>query len=328
MERKEIALSEIGGFRMGHAQDEEAVTGCTVLLFDECAAAGIDIRGGGPASRETPLLNPLADARGIHALLLSGGSAFGLDAAGGVMRYLEERGIGFDVGVTKVPLVCQSCVFDLVIGKTQIRPDAQMAYLACEKAERQMQEEGCVGAGMGCTVGKYRGREYAMKSGIGMYAVKVGNVKVGAVAAVNALGDIFDIDTGEEIAGMLNKTKDGFASTEEEMYKDAAGIPNLFTGNTTIGAILTNGAFTKTQMNKIAAMAHNGYARTIRPVHTTADGDSIYAVSVGKERADLNVVGTLAAYVMGKAVNRAVLAAKETDGYVCAAQIKKRRRNQ
>ncbi len=324
MEKKEIPISDIGGFQIGHAQNEAAATGCTVLLFDECAPTGIDIRGGGPASRETPLLNPLADSAGIHALLLSGGSAFGLDAAGGVMRYLEERGIGFDVGVTKVPLVCQSCVFDLVIGSTQIRPDADMAYEACRHAKRDMQEEGCIGAGMGCTVGKYRGKEWAMKSGIGTYAVQVGEVKVGAIVAVNALGDIFDIDTGEQIAGMLNKTKDGFLSTEEEMYRDAAGIRNLFTGNTTIGAILTNGLFTKAQMNKIASMAHNGYARTIRPVHTTADGDSIYAVSVGKERADLNVVGTLASYVMGKAINRAIWAAKETDGYFCAAQIREK----
>ncbi len=324
MERKEIPICDIGGFRIGHAHNEKAATGCTVILFEECAPAGVDIRGGGPASRETPLLSPLADAQGIHALLLSGGSAFGLDAAGGVMRYLEERDIGFDTGVTKVPLVCQSCLFDLVIGSTQIRPDADMAYEACEHAAKTPPQEGCAGAGMGCTVGKYRGKERAMKSGIGTYAVQIGEIKVGAVAAVNALGDIFDIDTGEQIAGMLNDTKDGFRSTEEEMYRDAGRARSLFSGNTTIGAILTNGRFTKAQMNKIASMAHNGYARTIRPVHTTADGDSIYAVSVGHEKADLNAVGTLAAYVMGKAVNRAVWAAKETDGYLCAAQIKER----
>lgn len=325
MEKREISISEIGGFRIGHAQDRDGVTGCTVLLFDECVPAGVDIRGGGPASRETPLLHPLADAKGIHAVLLSGGSAFGLDAAGGVMRYLEERGIGFDVGVTKVPLVTQSCVFDLGIGRADVRPDAEMAYEACRDAEKERWEEGCIGAGTGCTVGKYRGRSQAMKSGLGLYAAQAGKVKVGAVVAVNALGDIFDIDTGKQLAGMLRETGDGFLSTEEEMYQDAAQIPNLFTGNTTIGVIVTNGAFTKSQMNKIAAMAHNGYARTIRPVHTTADGDSIYAVSSGTEKADLNVVGTLAAYVMGKAVNRAVLAAEETDGYPCAAQIQKKK---
>lgn len=321
MEKREIPVSKIGGFRMGHAQNREAATGCTVLLFDECAPAGVDIRGGGPASRETPLLSPLADAEGIHAVLLSGGSAFGLDAAGGVMQYLEERGIGFDVGVTKVPLVCQSCVFDLVIGRSDVRPDAAMAYEACKCAVREEQKEGCIGVGMGCTVGKYRGKEYAMKSGIGTYAVQVGDIKVGAVVAVNALGDIFDMDTGKQIAGLLNEKKDGLRSTEEEMYRDVAEIHNLFTGNTTIGVILTNGTFTKSQMNKIAGMAHNGYARTIRPVHTTADGDAIYAVSVGKEKADLNAVGTLASYVMGKAVNRAVFAAEEMKGYVCASKL-------
>lgn len=321
MDRIEIPITEIEGFRMGHAQNDEVATGCTVLLFDKCAPAGVDIRGGGPASRETPLLNPLADASGIHAILLSGGSAFGLDAAGGVMRYLEERDIGFDVGVTKVPLVCQSCVFDLAIGKSDVRPDAVMAYEACEHAVREPQREGCVGAGTGCTVGKYRGREYAMKSGIGTYAVAVGDVKVGAVVAVNALGDIFDLDTGRQIAGLLNEKKDGLRSTEMEMCRDVSGIHDLFTGNTTIGVILTNGAFAKSQMNKIASMAHNGYARAIRPVHTTADGDSIYAVSLGDEKADLNVVGTLAAYVMGKAIDRAVLAAEEMDGYPCAAKL-------
>ncbi|MDO4453055.1 MAG: P1 family peptidase [Eubacteriales bacterium] len=324
MGRKEISISEIGGFRIGHAQDKNGVTGCTVLLFDECAPAGVDIRGGGPASRETPLLNPAADAAGIHAVLLSGGSAFGLDAAGGVMQYLEERNIGFDVGVTKVPLVCQSCIFDLVIGDAKARPDSKMAYEACENARREETREGCIGAGMGCTVGKYRGKTYAMKSGIGMYAMQAGEVKVGAIVAVNALGDIFDIDTGKQTAGLLNETRDGFRQTEEEMYKDAERIHDLFTGNTTIGVIVTNGAFTKTQMNKIASMAHNGYARTIRPVHTTADGDSIYAVSVGKQQADLNVVGTMASYVMGKAVNRAVMAAEETDGYLSASQIQKK----
>lgn len=318
---KEIPLHEVGGFRVGHAHDEMAATGCTVILCDECAPTGVDIRGGGPASRETPLLSPLAASEGIHAVVLSGGSAFGLDAAGGVMKYLEERNIGFDVGVTKVPLVCQSCVFDLVIGDKTVRPDAAMAYAACENAACGPVAEGCVGAGMGCTVGKYRGPQFAMKSGLGTYAVQVGKVKVGAIVAVNALGDIFDIDTGTQIAGMLNESRTGLRSSEAEMLQDVAGTHDLFTGNTTIGAVLTNGALTKAQMNKIAAMAHNGYARAIRPVHTTADGDSIYALSVGHAQADVNVVGTLAAYVMGKAIGRAVRAAHGMCGYLSAADL-------
>ncbi len=318
---KEIDLLEVGGFRAGHAQDREAGTGCTVLLFDGCAPAGVDIRGGGPASRETPLLDPRMDAKGIHALLLSGGSAFGLDAAGGVMRYLEERDIGFDTGVTKVPLVCQSCIFDLAVGRPDVRPDAAMAYRACENASREPLANGCVGGGTGACVGKYRGREFAMKTGIGTWAVQVGEIRVGAVVVLNALGDIFDIDTGKQIAGMRTEDGRGLRSSEQALWEDAGQCRSLFTGNTTIGAVLTNGAFNKAELGKIAAMAHNGYARAIRPVHTTADGDSIYALSVGTQTADLNAVGSLAAYVMGKAISRAVQAAEPMFGMPSASSL-------
>ncbi len=318
---KEIDLLEVGGFRAGHAQDREAGTGCTVLLFDGCAPAGVDIRGGGPASRETPLLDPRMDAKGIHALLLSGGSAFGLDAAGGVMRYLEERDIGFDTGVTKVPLVCQSCIFDLAVGRPDVRPDAAMAYRACENASREPLANGCVGGGTGACVGKYRGREFAMKTGIGTWAAQVGEIRVGAVVVLNALGDIFDIDTGKQIAGMRTEDGRGLRSSEQALWEDAGQCRSLFTGNTTIGAVLTNGAFNKAELGKIAAMAHNGYARAIRPVHTTADGDSIYALSVGTQTADLNAVGSLAAYVMGKAISRAVQAAEPMFGMPSASSL-------
>ena len=318
---KEIDLLEVGGFRAGHAQDREAGTGCTVLLFDGCAPAGVDIRGGGPASRETPLLDPRMDAKGIHALLLSGGSAFGLDAAGGVMRYLEERDIGFDTGVTKVPLVCQSCIFDLAVGRPDVRPDAAMAYRACENASREPLANGCVGGGTGACVGKYRGREFAMKTGIGTWAAQVGEIRVGAVVVLNALGDIFDIDTGKQIAGMRTEDGRGLRSSEQALWEDAGQCRSLFTGNTTIGAVLTNGAFNKAELGKIAAMAHNGYARAIRPVHTTADGDSIYALSVGTQTADLNAVGSLAAYVMGKAIYRAVQAAEPMFGMPSASSL-------
>ncbi len=318
---KEIDLLEVGGFRAGHAQDREAGTGCTVLLFDGCAPAGVDIRGGGPASRETPLLDPRMDAKGIHALLLSGGSAFGLDAAGGVMRYLEERDIGFDTGVTKVPLVCQSCIFDLAVGRPDVRPDAAMAYRACENASREPLANGCVGGGTGACVGKYRGREFAMKTGIGTWAAQVGEIRVGAVVVLNALGDIFDIDTGKQIAGMRTEDGRGLRSSEQALWEDAGQCRSLFTGNTTIGAVLTNGAFNKAELGKIAAMAHNGYARAIRPVHTTADGDSIYALSVGTQTADLNAVGSLAAYVMGKAISRAVQAAEPMFGLPSASSL-------
>lgn len=317
---KEINIMDIGGFKVGHAQDEIGMTGVTVILCDEVAPAGVDIRGGGPASRETPLLSPVADAKGIHALLLSGGSAFGLDAAGGVMRYLEERNIGFDTGVTKVPLVCQSSLFDLRIGDMKARPDQAMGYQACENASTKPMEQGNVGAGTGCTVGKIRGAEHCMKSGIGAYAVQVGELKVGAIVAVNALGDIFDIDTGKQIAGLLDG-ENRLASSEEALYNIVKKPTNLFTGNTTIGTILTNARMDKTAMNKIASMAHNGYARAIRPVHTMADGDSIYALSVGNVVSDINAVGTLSAYVMAKAIANGVRAAKGACGLLAARDL-------
>lgn len=317
---KEINIMEIGGFKVGHAQDYDAMTGCTVVLCDDMAPAGVDVRGGGPASRETPLLNPVSDAKGIHAVLLSGGSAFGLDAAGGVMKYLEERNIGFDVGITKVPLVCQSCLFDLGIGKVDVRPEQKMGYEACENASYEPMEEGNVGAGTGCTVGKIKGMQDCMKSGIGSFAVQVGDLKVGAIVAVNALGDVYDLETGKMLAGVRDESNN-MCSTEEIMIKSVAK-DNLFTGNTTIGIVLTNAKMDKTHLNKVASMAHNGYARTIRPIHTTADGDSIYALSVGAAlEGDVNVVGTLSSYVMAKAINRAVLAAESACGYPAARDM-------
>lgn len=320
---KEISISEIENIKIGHAQDYENATGCTVIICEKGAPAGVDVRGGGPASRETELLNPVADCKGIHALLLSGGSAYGLDAAGGVMRYLEEKNIGFPVGKTVVPLVCASCLFDLVMVNHKVRPDAEMAYKACEDAENRRDDSGCIGAGTGASVGKFYGAEYMMKSGLGCYAVQIGDLKIGAVVAVNALGDVFDVDSNIKLAGLLNKTKDGFLNSEIEFYKSYSGVKNLFTGNTTIGAVITNGKFDKVQMKKIAAMAQNGYARTIRPVHTTADGDSVYGLSVGEVQADLNVTGTLASLVVARAVKKAVLSAESMYGYKSAKDFYK-----
>lgn len=318
---EEIGILEVGGFQIGQAQDMEAATGITVLLCDTCAPTGVDIRGGGPASRETPLLDPRAASTGIHALVLSGGSAFALDAAGGVMRYLEERDIGFDVGVTRVPLVCQSCVFDLAIGRKDVRPDAAMAYQACLNVRRDTVEEGCVGAGTGCTVGKCGGADFAMKSGLGTYAVRNGDLCVGAIVAVNAMGDIYDIDTGKQLAGLRGEDGTGLRSSEEFIYAMETQKAAGYAANTTIGAIVTNAAFDKSKMGKIAAMAHNGFARTIRPVHTSNDGDSIYALSLGTVEANIDVVGTLASYVMGKAVGRAVRAAHGMCGFPAMSDL-------
>ena len=305
-------MMEVGGFQVGHAQDWEAATGCTVLLFDRMSPAGLDVRGGGPASRESQILSPVAQADSINAILLSGGSAFGLDAAGGVQRYLEERGIGFDVGVTKVPLVCQSCLFDLGVGRADVRPDADMAYQACVNASGEPPAQGNVGAGTGCSVGKYRGMARAMKSGLGTYAVQAGQLKVGALAAVNALGDVYD--GAEMIAGLRSEDGTALSNTLEELFRDTAAAGNLFTGNTTLGIVVTNAGLNKTQLTKVAGMTHNGYARAIRPVHTNADGDSIYAVSTGDQAGDVNVVGALAAWAMERAIVRAVRTARPAYG--------------
>lgn len=309
---QEIGIMEVGGFRIGHAQNTEAATGCTVLLCDRMSPAGLDVRGGGPASRESQILSPVAQADSINGVLLSGGSAFGLDAAGGVQRYLEERGIGFDVGVTKVPLVSQSCLFDLGVGRMDVRPDAAMAYQACENASYNPPAEGNVGAGTGCSVGKYRGMARAMKSGFGTYALQAGHLKVGALVAVNALGDIYDGSV--QIAGLLNAQRTALSNTLEELFQDVTIADNLFTGNTTLGIVVTNAKLNKTQLTKVAGMTHNGFARAIRPVHTNADGDSIYALSTGDLPGDVNVVGAMAAHAMERAIVRAVRSAQSAYG--------------
>ena len=278
---------------IGNVQSDEAKTGVTVLLFDKKGAVvGVDISGGGPASRETPLTSPVTADNPINAIVLSGGSAYGLAAADGVMRCLEDHGIGFETGYARVPLVCQSCIYDLGYGSATVRPDSAMGYAACEKALAGGNPScGSVGAGTGATVGKER----AMKSGLGMYAVELGELRMAAVVAVNALGDIFDPSTGKKIAGLLTADGTSFGDSCEELWK-MGRRENLFTGNTTIGAVFTNGKFNKAQMNKIASMTRNAYARCINPVGTMADGDSIYAASAGDVEADLNVAGTLAAY--------------------------------
>lgn len=305
---KEIKLTDIGNFNIGNTQDLENGTGVTVIISKEGMGAGIDIRGGGPASRETPLLNPLMHAETIHALVLSGGSAFGLDASAGVMEYLEERNIGFDVGFTKVPLVLQSCIFDLGYKNFKIRPDKEMGYKACLDSENNIIKEGSFGAGTGAAVGKLYGMEQSQKSGLGVYAVQVGELKIGAIVAVNAFGDVFD-NKGNKIAGLKDKNGN-FLDFKEEMYKSIKP-KNHFTDNTTIGAIITNAKFSKAMLCKVASMGQNGLARRISPVHTMSDGDSVYALSVGNLEADVNVVGTLACQVMEMAIERAVKLSKD-----------------
>ena len=323
MLKTKMDIRDMQQFRIGQAEDAQAGTGCTVFLCEKGMMAGLDVRGGGPASRESELLKPLAAAQEIHAVVLAGGSAFGLGTANGVMKCLEERGIGFDVGVTKVPLVVQSDLFDLTVGDPFVRPDADMGYRAALQAlESPNYRDGNYGAGCGATVGKIAGMETCMKSGIGSYAVRLGDLQIGAVVAVNALGDIFDWRTGKQIAGLLTKEKNGLRNTAEYFAAVDEIAENKFAGNTTLGVVMTNADFSKAQLCKIAGMAHDGYARSIRPVHTSVDGDSIYAVSAGSVHADQDLAGMLAAEVVSEAVTRAVLSAESAYGFPAACDLR------
>ncbi len=314
---KEINITEIPGFRIGNAQNKEGATGCTVVVCEGGARAGVSVKGGGPATRETDLLDPQKMVQEIFGLCLSGGSAYGLDAATGVMKYLEDKGIGFDVGMGIVPIVPAACLFDLVIGDFKCRPDAEMGYQACIDSEQWAEKPFCggnIGAGTGATVGKFKGLDTLMKSGLGTYAVQSGDLKIGAVVAVNALGDVFDADTGEEIAGMLTEDGKAFDNTCQAMWESVQRDKNVFTGNTTIGFLITNAALTKDQCNKLADMAHDGYARAIQPVHTSADGDTIFFLAKGDVSVNQDALGDLGAYVMAKAINDAVRRAETAYG--------------
>lgn len=319
---REIAVTDIKNLRIGQTENAQAATGCTVLICEEGMCAGLDVRGGGPASRESQLLNPLMSAQVIHAVVLSGGSAYGLGAANGVMEYLEEHGIGFDTGYALVPLVAQSDIYDLSVGDASVRPDAAMGYEAARLAfEDPNYRDGNFGAGCGATVGKTAGMDYCMKTGIGSYAVQIGELQVGAIVVLNALGDVFNWKTGEQIAGMLSEDRTALRSTAEYMKKTTQVVENKFTGNTTLAVVITNASFSKSQLCKIAGMGHDGFARSIYPVHTSADGDSIYAVSVGNVTADQDLVGTVASEVISEAIIRAVENAQSAYGYPSAGEI-------
>jgi len=308
---KEISIKEIEGVSIGHAQNEEAKTGVSVLYFKNGAQAGCDISGGGPASRETPLTDPMTADNPLNAVVLSGGSAYGLAASDGVMRCLEENSIGYNTGYALVPLVCQSCIYDLGYGSNQIRPDAAMGYEACKNAMESCSEAmGNVGAGTGASVGKLCGMKQAMKAGLGIHAIQAGELKIAAVVVVNAFGDIFNPENGQKIAGLLDAERKEFLDLEQVFLSFMCAPKDMFNANTTIGCIITNAKFDKAKLNKIAAMTRNAYGRCINPVGTMADGDSIYACSVGDVVSDVNLVGTLSAKVMQKAIIKAVEAAK------------------
>lgn len=319
---KEININEIENFRIGNAQDEKGGTGCTAIICDKGAVGGCDVRGGGPATRETDLFAPTNMCNQVFAVMLSGGSAFGLDCAGGAMKYLEERNIGFDVGILKVPIVSAACIFDLIAGDSKVRPDEHMGYKACIASEKNNPQNGNFGAGTGATVGKFLGVDRLMKSGLGTYAVQIGQLKVGAIVAVNCLGDVFDIDSGEQIAGILNEEKTGMDNTRRIMWSSIEHEKNVFTGNTTIGCIITNAKLTKSQCTKLASMSHNGYAATIKPVHTSADGDTIFYLASGDVDVNADALGDLSSYVMGKAINVGVRAATAAYGFMSFNELK------
>ncbi len=323
MQMREIPIAELQPFRIGQVEDAAAATGCTVLICERGMRAGLDVRGGGPASRESQLLNPLMAAQSIHAIVLAGGSAYGLGAADGVMAELEARGIGYDTGFALVPLVAQADLYDLSVGSARVRPDAAMGRAAARCAlDAPNYRDGNYGAGCGASVGKCRGMATAMKTGIGSYAVQLGELQLGAVVVLNALGDVFDWKTGRQVAGLLTEDKSALRSTMDCMRASIRPTENKFTGNTTLAAVMTNAAFDKAQLCKLAGMAHDGFARAIRPVHTSADGDSIYAVSAGEVQADLDLTGALAAEVVSEAILRAALGAESAYGLPSAGSLR------
>ena len=317
------SLTDVPGVRVGHFTDSRRPTGCTVVMTEDGAVGGIDVRGSAPGTRETDLLQPTNLVEKVHAVMLSGGSAFGLDAATGVMRYLEERRIGYDVGVTHVPIVPAAIIFDLGVGDGRIRPDAQAGYRACEAASTDRPAEGNAGAGAGATVGKLFGARRAMKGGLGMASIKVAGLTVGALVVVNAVGDVIDPDTARPIAGA--RTEDGRRLLDARRAIAAGQVPErLLAGtNTTIGVVATDAVLTKAQAQKIAQMAHNGLARSINPVYTMSDGDTLFALGTGRsgKTGNPNLLGMLGAEVMARAVVRAVRAAQGIEGYPSAADI-------
>lgn len=306
------AITDVPGIKVGHVQDIEAVTGCTVVLCEEGAVGGVDQRGGAPGTRETDLLRPMHLVEKVHAVLLTGGSAFGLDAAAGVMAYLEERRIGFDVGVTHVPIVPAAVLFDLAIGDAHKRPDASMGRAACLAASSGPVAEGSIGAGTGTCVGSLFGPGFQMKGGIGTASIDLGgDLVVGALAAVNCFGDVVDPSNGEIIAGARKPPRGkGLANTLMAMRSMIGKAAIGFAGrNTVIGVVATNAKLTKEETNKVAQMAQDGLARTICPAHTLMDGDTIFALSTGKKAANVSLVGAYAAEAFAQAVLNGVRAA-------------------
>jgi len=314
------AITDVPGIRVGHASDLQAITGCTAVLCDGGAVGGVDVRGSASGTRELDALNPSHLVERCHAVVLAGGSAFGLDAAGGVMEYLEARGIGFDVGVTRVPIVPAAILFDLRIGRADVRPDRAMGRRAAEAAATGPVAEGSVGAGTGATVGKLRGMAHAMKGGLGTAAAALpGGVVVGALAAVNAFGDVVDPETGRILAGL--RGPDGRPAGTGAAMRAGILSPEYATENTTLAVVATNAHLGKAHVSKMAALAQNGIVRAISPAHTTFDGDLVFALATGQVEADLNLVGTVAADLVARAIVRGIKKAGTLGGIPAFADL-------
>ena len=299
------SICDVPGIRVGHFHLKEARTGCSVILPDEAAVAGVDVRGSAPGTREIELLHPVRLVDKVHAILLSGGSAFGLDAAGGVQQYLEENGIGFDVGVAKVPIVPAAVIFDLAVGDASVRPDKVMGYNACLSATHTFSSEGPIGAGCGATVGKLSGMDFCSPGGIGTASRNIGgDVIVGALTVVNALGEVVD-EAGNILAGVENSDRNGFIPSLELLKMSAAGI-GFDTSNTTLSVVATNAKLTRESATKVAQMAQDGFAKAIRPAHTMHDGDIVFVLSNGDIESDVNIIGAFAAEIVAESIRRAV----------------------
>jgi L-aminopeptidase/D-esterase-like protein len=322
------SITDVEGVKVGHFTESKRPTGCTVLLTEEGATGGVDVRGGAPGTRDTELLNPVNTVEKVNAIVLAGGSAFGLAAADGVVRYLEEKGFGYQAGKVRVPIVPAAILIDLAIGDSSIRPTAESGYKACKAASIKPPEQGTIGAGAGATIGKMMGYGRAMKGGFGTASIRMANgLVVGAMVAVNAVGDVYDHLSGKLIAGA--RTADGKQLADVMNLIRKGELPGMQQGsdNTTIGAVATNAELTKAQATKIAQMAHDGYARAIRPVHTPADGDTIFSLGTGKLKLPmdrwLGILGALAADVMAEAIVSAVQHAKSIPGFPALADLGK-----
>lgn len=312
-------ILDVKGIKVGQVEDKEGLTGCTVIICEDGGVCGVDVRGSAPGTRETDLLDPINMVQKVHAIVLSGGSAFGLESTCGVSRYLEEKGIGFDVGVAKVPIVTGAVLFDLGVGDPKCRPNIEMGYKACQIANNIELKQGNYGAGCGATVGKIRGNEFCTKGGIGSYSIKLDNgLVVSAIIAVNAFGDVYE--NGQVIAGVLNDDKTDFLNTYDLMKKGVnKGGFNI--DNTTIGAVVTNAKLSKAECKKISQMAHNGFAKSIFPIHTPHDGDTIFTLATGEVETDITLLGSIASEVVEKSVINAIKNASKTNNILSYNEI-------